>query len=125
MVDRLETNIQRMEAHFQKIGFNLGEDVNGSSLFDRFQQSDESSSSSPAGNADFITDAGDWNSEPIHLDAEQDLAADTQNLYRTLVEPASDEVDPVIAKDLPCFYVPRCFTDTPNAGENHSRSPRL
>ncbi|OQD65797.1 hypothetical protein PENPOL_c005G08732 [Penicillium polonicum] len=116
MVDRLETNIQRMEAHFQKIGFNLGEDVNGSSLFDRFQQSDESSSSSPAGNADFITDAGDWNSEPIHLDAEQDLAADTQNLYRTLVEPASDEVDPVIAKDLPCFYVPRCFTDTPNAG---------
>lgn len=125
MVDRLEANIQRMEAHFQKIGFDLGEDVNGSSFFDSLQQSDESSSSSPAENADFITDAGVWNSEPIHLDAEQDLAADTQNPYHSLVDPASDEVDPVILKDLPCFHVPRCFTDTSNAGENHSRSRRL
>ncbi|KAL2696293.1 hypothetical protein AAEP93_002707 [Penicillium crustosum] len=116
MVDRLETNIQRMEAHFQKIGFDLGEDVNGSSFFDGLRQSDESSSSSPAENADFITDAGVWNSEPIHLDAEQDLAANTQNLYHTLVDSTSDEVDPSIPTDLPCFYVPRCFTDTPNAG---------
>ncbi|KAJ5196836.1 hypothetical protein N7449_007315 [Penicillium cf. viridicatum] len=116
MVDRLETNIQRMEAHFQKIGLDLGEDVNGSSFFDGLQQSDESSSSSPAGNADSITDTGIWNSEPIHLDAEQDLSATMQNVYHTMVDPASDEADPVIPKDLPCFYVPRCFTDTPNAG---------
>lgn len=114
-----------MEAHFQKIGFDLGKDVNGSSFFDGLQQSDESSSSSPAGNADSITDAGVWNSEPIHLDAEQDLSAAMQNVYHTMVDPASDEPDPVIPKDLPCFYVPRCFTDTPNAGENHSRSPGL
>ncbi|KAJ5685810.1 hypothetical protein N7536_008429 [Penicillium majusculum] len=113
MVDRLETNIQRMEAHFQKIGLDLGEDVNGSCFFDGLQQSDESSSSSPAENADFITDARVWNSEPIHLDAEHD---DTQNIYHTLVDSASDEVDPSIPKDLPCFYVPRCFTDAPNAG---------
>lgn len=124
MVDRLETNIQRMEAHFQKIGFDLG-DVNGSSFFDGLQQSDESSSSSPAGNADSITDMCVWNSEPIHLDAEQDLSAAMQNVYHTMVDPASDEADPVIPKDLPCFYVPRCFTDTPNAGENHSRPSRL
>jgi hypothetical protein len=123
MVDRLERNIQRMEAHFQKIGFDLGEDLNGSSFFDGLRQSDDSSSSSPAENADFITDTGIWDSEAIRLDADQNLPAAMQNVYHTMVDPVSAEVDPVIPKDLPCFYVPRCFTDTPNAGENHSRSP--
>ncbi|KGO75814.1 Transcription factor, fungi [Penicillium italicum] len=118
MIDRLETNIQRMEAYFQKIGFDLDEDVNGSSFFEGLERSDESSSSSPAENTDLLQHAGIWNSEPIHLDAEQDPSAATQDVdvYHTLVNPASDEADPDIPKDLPCFYVPRCFTDTPNSG---------
>ncbi|CAG8895661.1 unnamed protein product [Penicillium egyptiacum] len=116
MINRLETNIQRLEAHFQKIGIDLGEDMNGSFLIEELEQSDASSPSSAAENTDLIDDTGVWNSEPIQMDAEQDPSAATQNAYHTVVNPAPDEVHTVIQEDLPCFYVPRCFTGTPNPG---------
>ncbi|OQE26069.1 hypothetical protein PENFLA_c007G03850 [Penicillium flavigenum] len=115
MIDRLETNIQRLEAHFQKIGFDLGEDVNGSSFNDGSEQSVEFSPSSAAENADLINDTGAWDSEPIHMDT-QDPSAATQNVYHTMLNPDPDDIHTVIPEDLPCFYVPRCFTDAPNPG---------
>lgn len=121
MIDRLETNIQRMEAHFQKIGLDLGDDVNRSFFIEQLERSGEFLSSSAAENDDLIADAGIWNSEPILVDAEQDHSAATQKLYHTLVNPGLDEIRTVIPEHLPCFNVPRCFTDTPNPGENHSR----
>jgi hypothetical protein len=117
MIDRLETNIQRLEAHFQKIGFDLGEDVNGPSFIDGPEQSDEFSPSSAAENAGLIDDMGACDSEPIHVDAQPDPSAATQNVYHTMLNPAPDEVHTVIPEDLPCFYVPRCFTDAPNPGK--------
>ncbi|KAG0156138.1 hypothetical protein PDIDSM_3314 [Penicillium digitatum] len=116
MIDRLEMNIQRMEAHFQKIGFDLGEVVNGSSLIEGLEQSDESPSSSPAENTHLIHQTGVWNPKPRHLVAEQDPSAATQKVYHSLVDSALDEFDPVVPADLTCFYVPRCFTGTPNPG---------
>ncbi|OQE34569.1 hypothetical protein PENCOP_c017G05841 [Penicillium coprophilum] len=116
MIDRLEANIQRMEAHFQKIGFDLGQDVNGPSFIEGYEQSDESSSSSPAGNRDSRTDMGIWDSGPMHIDTEQDRSVPTQNAYHTLANPILDVVNTRLPNDLPCFSVPRCFTDTPGPG---------
>ncbi|KAJ5816971.1 hypothetical protein N7447_009204, partial [Penicillium robsamsonii] len=115
MIDRLEANIQRIEAHFQKIGFDLGQDVDGSSFIESFEQSDESLSSSPVENTDIRRDVGIWNSGPMHMDAEQGRSVATHNAYRTLVN-SSDGVYTTILGDLPCFSVPRCFADTPNHG---------
>ncbi|OQE87631.1 hypothetical protein PENNAL_c0019G09709 [Penicillium nalgiovense] len=114
MIDRLETNVQRLEAHFQRIGFDLGEDVNGSSFIDGSEQSDEFSPSSAAENTDLIDDMRAWDTEPVHMDTEQGPFAATQNVSHTMLNP--DEVHAVIPEDLPCFYVPRCFTDAPNPG---------
>ncbi|KAJ5520711.1 hypothetical protein N7463_001164 [Penicillium fimorum] len=114
MIDRLEANIQRIEAHFRKIGFDLGQDVNGSSFIEGFEQSDESSASSPAENTDLRRDTGIWDSGPMHMDTQQYRYVATQNAYHTLVNPSG--VYEIIPDDLPCFSVPRCFTDTPNYG---------
>jgi hypothetical protein len=117
MIDRLETNIQRLESHFQKIGFHLGEDENEPSFIEGSEQSDESSPSSAAENADSINGTGAWDSEPIHMDAQQDPSAAPQNVYPTMLKKAPDDIHTVIPEDLPCFYVPRCFTDAPNPGK--------
>ncbi|CAP98669.1 Pc22g13810 [Penicillium rubens Wisconsin 54-1255] len=116
MIDRLETNIRRLESHFQKIGFHLGEDENEPSFIEGSEQSDESSPSSAAENADSINGTGAWDSEPIHMDAQQDPSAAPQNVYPTMLKKAPDDIHTVIPEDLPCFYVPRCFTDAPNPG---------
>lgn len=121
MIDRLETNIQRLEAHFQRIGFDLGEDVNGSSFIDGSEQSDEFSPSSAAENTDLIDDMRAWDTEPVHMDTEQGPFAATQNVSHTMLNP--DEVHAVIPEDLPCFYVPRCFTDAPNPGKKPWLTP--
>ncbi|KAJ5372010.1 hypothetical protein N7517_004016 [Penicillium concentricum] len=115
MIDRLEANIQRIEAHFRKIGFDLGQDVDGSSFIEGFDQSDGSSSSSPAGNTDLRRDMGIWDSGPMHMDAEQNRSVATRNVYHTLADP-SDGVYTRIPDDLTCFSFPRCFTDTPDPG---------
>ena len=117
MIDRLETNIQRLEAHFQKIGFDLGENVNGPSFIDGSEQSYESSPSSAAEYTDLMGDTGVLDPEPIHMNAQQGFSATTQNVYHTMLNPAPDETHTVIPEDLSCFYVPRCFTESPNPGK--------
>lgn len=120
MIDRLETNIGRMEARLQDLGFDLcNEETTQASPQQLVSNSLHSTPSPYASDPGNLLDKASFRGEPhpqgICGDLEESHAAAIPELAQERDVLVTHEVKEDLFPDFGCLVLPRCILDTPAA----------